>query len=239
MANQKKSRRWIWILVCLLGLGGAAFFSLKAISNRPTKIDPEKLVKVERTDLIRAVVAVGKIEAANQVEIKSKASGIIQKLPFDVGQTVRQGQVICELDQNDLLPRVREATASLNIAEAALASAKADYGRAQVEAAGPDLPFLKRDMERAHSLFTGGLIAPNARDEAEKQYEMAQNRQKSAQRIWRSCEPPSPRPRPDSSRHAPSSLEPKKTCATPRLYRRSTAWSSPATATSATRSARF
>ena len=181
MANQKKSRRWIWVFACLLTLGGAAYFSVKAINNRPTKIDPEKLVKAERTDLTRAVVAIGKIEAANKVEIKSKASGIIQKLPFDVGQTVRQGQVICELDQNDLLPRVREATASLNTAEAALASAKADYGRAQVEAAGPDLPFLKRDMERARSLSTQGLIAPNARDEAEKQFEMAQNRQRSAQ----------------------------------------------------------
>jgi len=180
MANQKKSRRWIWVFVCLLTLGGAAYFSVKAIGNRPTKIDPEKLVKVERTDLTRAVVAVGKIEAANKVEIKSKASGIIQKLPFDVGQVVRQGQVICELDQNDLLPRVREATASLNTAEAALASAKAEYGRSQVEAAGPDLPFLKRDMERARSLSTGGLIAPQARDEAEKQYELAQNRQRSA-----------------------------------------------------------
>jgi HlyD family secretion protein len=94
---------------------------------------------------------------------------------------VRQGQVICELDKNDLLPRVREATASLNTAEAAVTSAKADYARAQVEALGPDLPFLKRDMERARDLLKGGLIAQNARDEAEKQYEMASNRQKSAE----------------------------------------------------------
>ena len=238
MANQKKSRRWIWVFACLLSLGGAAYFSLKAISNRPTKIDPEKLVKVERTDLTRAVVAIGKIEAANKVEIKSKASGIIQKLPFDVGQIVRQGQVICELDQNDLLPRVREATASLNTAEAALASAKADYGRAQVEAVGPDLPFLKRDMERARSLFTGGLIAPQARDEAEKQYEMAQNRQKSAQAnlaVTRAA-----------IAKAEAQLEqtravlargPRRTCATPPSCRRSAAWSFPATAISATPSA--
>src|SRR6476659_8567512 len=147
MANHKKSKRWVWVIGLLFVLGGAAYFSVKAVSKGSTKIDPEKLVKVERIDLTRSVVATGKIEAASKVEVKSKASGIIQKLPYDVGQTVRQGQVICELDKNDLLPRVREATASLNTAEAALASAKADYGRAQVEAAGPDLPFLKRDME--------------------------------------------------------------------------------------------
>src|SRR5207302_11328838 len=140
MRNHVKSRRWIWMAGLLLVTGGAAFFSLKAVSKGFTKIDAEKLAKVERINLTRSVVATGKIEAASKVEIKSKASGIIQKLPFDVGNVIHQGQVICELDKNDLLPRVREATASLNTAEAAVASAKADYERSKVEAAGPDLP---------------------------------------------------------------------------------------------------
>src|SRR6266850_5365546 len=180
MANQRKSRRWIWVVGSLPILGGAAFFSLKAVGKGSPKIDPAKLVKVERIDLTRSVVAVGKIEAANKVEIKSKASGIIEKLPFEIGQVVHQGQVICKLDENDLLPRVREAKASLTTAEAALSSARAEYERNKVDAAGPDLPFLKRDLERARTLFVGGLIAPQARDESEKQYEMASNRQRSA-----------------------------------------------------------
>ena len=171
MANKSKSKRWIWITVLLLIFGGGGYFSLKAFRRTPRKIDPEKLAKVERIDLTRSVVATGKIEAATKVEIKSKASGIIQKLPYDVGDFVREGQVICELDQNDLLPRVREARAAMVMAEAAVASAKADYERNKVDAAGPDVPFLKRDMERARSLFGQGLIAQNARDEAEKKYE--------------------------------------------------------------------
>src|SRR5262249_31993469 len=85
-----------------------------------------------------------------------------------------------ELDQNDLLPRVREARAAMVTAEAALASAKADYERNKVDALGPDLPFLLRDRDRSRKLFAGGLIAPNTRDEAEKQYELAFNRQQSA-----------------------------------------------------------
>ncbi len=164
----------------LLVLGGGGYFSLKAFRKTPHKIEAEKLAKVERINLTRSVVATGKIEAANKVEVKSKASGIIQKLPYDVGQYVRQGQVICELDQNDLLPRVRESRAAMLTAEAAVASAKADFERNKVDALGPDLPFLKRDMERARKLSTQGLIAPNARDEAEKQYELAFNRQQSA-----------------------------------------------------------
>jgi HlyD family secretion protein len=166
--------------VLALVLGGGGYFSLKALRKTPHKIDAEKMARVERINLTRSVVATGKIEAANKVEIKSKASGIIQKLPFDVGQYVREGQIICELDKNDLLPRVRESRAAMVTAEAAVASAKADYERTKVDALGPDLPFLKRDLERARSLASQGLIAPNARDEAEKQYELAFNRQQSA-----------------------------------------------------------
>ena len=161
-------------------LGGAAVFSLNALGRKPAKIEPEKIVPVQRIDLARSVVATGKIEPVTKVEIKSKASGIILHLPVNVGDYVRKGQVICELDKDDLLPRHREALAAHAVAEATLKSAKADLERYQVEAAGPDIPFLKRDMERARQMFLDKLIAQNARDETEKNYELAVNRQKSA-----------------------------------------------------------
>jgi HlyD family secretion protein len=179
MATRKK-RFLVWILVVFTGLGCLAFFSLKTLTNKPAAIDPERLARVERMDLARSVVATGKIEPTTRVEIKSKASGIILKLPVNVGDLVRQGQVICELDQNDLLPRERQARAALSMAEAALKSAQAEYERDKVEAAGPDIPFLKRDMERAREMLAEGLIPQNARDDAEKNYELAVNRQQQA-----------------------------------------------------------
>src|SRR3974390_924562 len=147
MARKRRSAYWI-VPALFLVIGGAALFSVRALSRVPAKIDPEKLVKVERIDLARSVVPTGKIQPVTQVEIKSKASGIIQKLPVNVGDAVREGQVICELDQNDLLPKLRQAQAALGVAEAQLKSAQADYERNKVEAAGPDVPFLKKDMER-------------------------------------------------------------------------------------------
>ncbi|MGI8988778.1 MAG: efflux RND transporter periplasmic adaptor subunit [Bryobacteraceae bacterium] len=180
MANKKK-RRLIWSLLLLPILGGIAFFSLKAFSRAPAKIDPEKLAKAEKMDLARSVVATGKVQPVTQVEIKSKASGIILKLPVNFGERVHKGEVICELDKNDLLPRLRQAEAALAIAEAGVNSAKADYDRYKVDAEGPDLPFLKRDRDRAQRLFTDGLIAQNARDDSQKNYEMAVNKQHSAQ----------------------------------------------------------
>jgi len=169
----------------LLGLlatcGGVAFLSLRAISRTPAKIDPDKLATVERIDLARSVVATGKITPVTQVEIKSKASGIILKLPVNVGDTVKTGQVICELDQNDLLPKLRQSQAALSMAEASLKSAQADYERNKVEAAGPDLPFLKHDVERAAEMFKDNLISQNAREDSDKAYQMGVNKQQQAE----------------------------------------------------------
>lgn len=176
----KKRKRMLWVTVTLLVLFSAAFYSLKAIGAKPVRIDPEKLAKVERTDLARSVVATGKVQPVTQVEIKAKASGIILKLPVNVGDYVHKGDVICELDQNDLLPALHQQEAALHVAQANLQSAKAEYARYVVDAKGPDVPFLKRDMDRAAKMFSDGLVAQNTRDEAEKNYDLAVQKQESA-----------------------------------------------------------
>jgi len=180
MTSRKKGSR-IWVVLGLIPLlGGIVFFSLRALSRTPSKIDPEKLARVERVDLARSVVATGRIEPTTKVEIKSKASGIILDLPVNVGDTVRKGDVICRLDQNDLLPRLRQAEAALAVAEAQHKSALADYERGKVDALGPDIPYLKRDAERARKMFQELLIPQTARDDAEKNYELAVNKQQQA-----------------------------------------------------------
>jgi HlyD family secretion protein len=89
--------------------------------------------------------------------------------------------VICELDKNDLMPRLRQAQAALNMAEAQVKSAQADVERNKVEAAGPDLPFLKSALERARAMYKEDIIALNARDDAEKNYQMGVNKQQQAE----------------------------------------------------------
>ncbi len=179
MAIRAKRRRWIWVLAILV-LGTVSFFSVKAIGRKPAKIDPDKLAKVERINLVRSVVATGKIQPVRQVEIKSKASGIIQSLPVNFGDYIHKRQVLCELDRNDLLPRLNEARAALSVNQAQIESARADLERYKVDAAGPDVEFLKRDRDRALHLYSEGLIAGEKRDEAEKNYEVALNKKTSA-----------------------------------------------------------
>jgi HlyD family secretion protein len=126
------------------------------------------------------VVATGKIQPRSKVEVKSKASGIVQKLRVDYGEFVKQGQVLAELDKEQLQASVREARAVLLAAQAADESAQATLERNKVEAEAPDLPFLKTGMERARKLYRDGLIAQSVREDAEKAYQMGLNKQMSA-----------------------------------------------------------
>ena len=140
--GRKKKRRWLWVTAVLV-LVIAAGIGLRATLRTTPTIDPSRLVEIERGDIARSVVATGKIEPRAKVEVKSKASGIVKQLFVDYGEHVRTGQVLAELDKEELQARVREAKAILMAAEAAQQSAQAAYERNQVEAEAPDLPFLK------------------------------------------------------------------------------------------------
>ncbi len=179
--GRRKRRWWIWVVV-LVVLGAGAYAGVKAALKPNNKIDPAKLADVTRGSIARSVVATGKIQPRSKVEVKSKASGIVERLLVDYGDWVKQGQVLAELDKEELQAQVREATAYLTAAQAAGQSAEAAHQRNQVDAEGPDLPFLKTAMDRARSLYEGGLIAKNLLEDAEKAYQLALNKQMSAMR---------------------------------------------------------
>src|SRR5689334_3197945 len=147
--NGKKKRRrliiWVSVIaVIVLLIAGGVF----AATRGGTKIDPTKLAKVERGDLAKSVVATGKVEPITKVEIKSKASGIVKKLLVDAGDRVKKGQVLCELDRDEIEAQVNSARAQLLASQAAERGAGADLARAKVDAEGPDVPLLKRAYDR-------------------------------------------------------------------------------------------
>jgi HlyD family secretion protein len=147
-----------------------------AATRGGTKIDPSKLGKVERGDLAKSVVATGKIEPITKVELKSKASGIVEKWDADAGDKVKEGQVLVELDRQQILAAVRESRAALAAAEANERAAMADVNRAKADAEGPDVPLLYRAYQRAQKMAKEGVVSESALDDAQKAYEMAVNK---------------------------------------------------------------
>jgi HlyD family secretion protein len=170
-----------------LALGGtvaalvAAGAYVSTANGSSTAIDPSRLATVERGPMTRSVVATGKIEPITKVEIKSKANGIIERLAADVDQRVDVGQVLAELDKENLNARLREARANLAAARAALTAAEAQARKNEIEAEAPDLAFAQSAHQRAQSLSDQKLISQEALDQAKSAHDQALNRQRAAQ----------------------------------------------------------
>src|SRR5882762_9096809 len=112
MARKKSRKLLIGIIFIAVLVGGAGAYV--ALMSRPAAdIEPSRLAAVERGDLARSVVAIGRIEPVAKVEIKSKANGIIKEIKVEAGNLVNEGQVLVELDKENLNARLREARAAL------------------------------------------------------------------------------------------------------------------------------
>ena len=177
--KKKRSRRLMYIVIGV-AVVLIAVVGLIAAARGGTKIDPSKLAKVERGDLAKSVVATGKVEPITKVEIKSKASGIVKKLYVDAGDRVKQGQLLAELDKEEIEARVTQAKAQVEASEASLKGSEADLERAKVDAEGPDVPMLKRAYDRAQGMAKEGVVSASALDDAQKNYELALNKQNVA-----------------------------------------------------------
>jgi len=111
--------RWLPWLLILIGL--VAF--LKWQSAAP----PVNYVTgtVERGTLEDAVSAIGVLEAKEYVDIGAQVSGILQKIYIDIGQSVKKGDLLAEIDPTVFEAQVVEDEATLRNLEAQLESAKA------------------------------------------------------------------------------------------------------------------
>jgi len=178
--NAKKKRRRRIIIASIVVVLVLICVGVVYATRGGTKIDPSKLAKVEKGDLAKSVVATGKVEPITKVEIKSKASGIVKKLYVEYGDKVHKGQLLAQLDKDEIQAQVDQSRAALQASQANLASSQADYERAKVDAEGPDVPLLKRAYDRALQMAKDGVVSESALDDADRGYKMALNKQNVA-----------------------------------------------------------
>jgi HlyD family secretion protein len=178
-APRKSKRLWIWlsaaaiVVVLVVGLGVTRLV-------KGTSIDPNKLAKVTRGDVARSVVATGKIQPITKVEVKSKASGIVEKLFVDINNQVHKGQQLAQLDQQEILAQVQAQRAQLAAAEANVTTYEANIEQDKVNAAAPDLPMYKATLDRNLQMQKEGIVSRQALDDANKDYLAALTRRDSA-----------------------------------------------------------
>jgi len=178
-ARKSRKRLYIGAAVALVVLGGAA--GLATLKGASAEIDASKLATVERGTMVKSVVATGKVEPITKIEIKSKANGIIKVLNADIDRAVKPGDILVELDREQLAAALRGAEANLQAARASLEAAEAQLKKNIVEAEGPDEQFARRSYERAQTLYGQSLIAQSALDDAHSLVDVAENRKRAAQ----------------------------------------------------------
>ena len=180
MAAPKKRRRlWIWVSlgICVALVGGAVALA-RMVSG--SSIDPNKIAKVTKADVARSVVATGKIQPITKVEVKSKASGIVEKLFVDINNKVYKGQPLAQLDQQEILAQVEAQKAQLAAAEANVGTYEANIEQDKVNAAAPDLPMYKSTLDRNTLMQKEGVVSQQALDNANKDYLAALNKRDGA-----------------------------------------------------------
>ena len=168
MATRKSKRNlWIWGGLSLLILAVILGVTVAARGNN-AKIEPSQLAKAERGDIARSVVATGKVQPITKVEVKSKASGIVTRLDTDINAHVKQGQVLAQLDQIEIMAQVNAQRAQLAAAESNAHAAAAAIQYDKVNAEAPDLPMYKHTYDRALQMSKDGVVSQQALDDARK-----------------------------------------------------------------------
>ena len=115
--NERKRggmNRWITIgAVAILAIVAVIFITHR---KKTTKMVIETAA-VDRQDITVTVEANGSIEPINVIEVKSKASGQIMKMPVDVGSNVTPNQLLVQIDQRDVKNQFDQAQAALRAAQ--------------------------------------------------------------------------------------------------------------------------
>jgi HlyD family secretion protein len=84
---------------------------------------------VERRSIVLSAQANGTVEPVDVVEVKSKASGTIVRMPVDIGSNVRTGDLLVQIDPRDVQNQYDQAAADLSSATVSRSVALAQRNR--------------------------------------------------------------------------------------------------------------
>lgn len=117
--KKKWVKRFVWLLVVvvLVAVVWSLFFKPKDQMNFVTD-------DVRRSDIMQTVNATGEIAAAQLVDVGAQASGQIKKLYVKLGQQVKKGDLIADIDSTTQLNTLNTNKAKLDTYRAQLVSAQ-------------------------------------------------------------------------------------------------------------------
>ena len=179
---KRKNRR----ILLILGLLGAAA-GIGAWRYWPRgNADNNGMVtaKVVRRDLASSVLATGAVkpQVGAEVRVGARISGKVEHLYANIGDVVKKGQVLAELEKADLEAKVNQRNAELEMAEAKLAAIRSLRPR-EIEKAEADVAQWQatvelngKDLARQDELLKQDFTSQQARDRAREQLAVSEAR---------------------------------------------------------------
>lgn len=109
------------IIVIVVVAGG--YFGIKTLTSgsAPTKY---VLAAAQKGTLITSVSGSGQVAASDQLDIKPQVSGTVTNVAVGVGQQVKEGDLLFQIDSTDALKAVRDAQANLQASQISLEKLK-------------------------------------------------------------------------------------------------------------------
>ena len=117
----------------------------KGGGGRTVSVD---LSEARRGQVREILLLTGALKPKESVAVMAKAQGRLEKVHFQVGDRVKRGEMIAELEDDELEQRVRRAEAAIQVSAA------------NVSQRAAELANVKANLERAQQLFEEGLLSP-------------------------------------------------------------------------------
>lgn len=157
-------KRIVFILLLLLALGGGWFaWSRRAPATAREEISEKLIARAEKRDIDSTVEVSGDVTPAFQLDVKPEVGGKIKALHCEAGDAVKEGDVLVEIDDRDLLSE--KASALTEIEGAKLSMDKA-----------------RKNFERGRDLFKQKLISLEVFDNLDSEFQLSENSLVKAQR---------------------------------------------------------
>ena len=167
---------WSIALGALVLIVVAFFAGYIPLQKRKTMINNEaaeeqqalpraEVIEVRRSSRRSELELPGNIEAITEAPILARASGYIQKRLVDIGDRVKAGQTLAEIDAPELRQQVLEATATLQQSQATLDEALANYEQGKTS-----LELARATAQRWSQLVSRGVVSLQENDQYQSQY---------------------------------------------------------------------
>ena len=130
-----------------LGLGCTKEVPTGGKKRRGPVAFPVEVQAVESRSVAYTVTAVGSLEAFEEVQVTARVAGAVERVRFQEGQEVKQGQLLAEIEPGRYRLAVASAQAGMQRAAAVLADAQSTAQRRQRAAAGHPGVYTAEEMQ--------------------------------------------------------------------------------------------